>query len=119
MTTRDQILQEMESVPEPVLAEVLGFLQFLKFRHTVSKKSVTVVSAAGEVSISLSTLAIREPQISEYLTTIPLSVSQMCEELKQALNKNGYHSREQIVGLVQEVKQEMLTEKEAKQANHA
>lgn len=110
MTTKEQILREMDAVPEPLLAEVLDFLQFLKAKHTQQTKRVTVVSASEEVSMPLSALAEREPHLAEYITATPLPMSRVHDELNQALADNGYHSREQIVDLVQEVKQEMLAE---------
>lgn len=33
MNTKDLLLQEIEQVPEPLLKEVLNFLQFLKVKH--------------------------------------------------------------------------------------
>ncbi|PZO09338.1 MAG: hypothetical protein DCF25_21820 [Leptolyngbya foveolarum] len=116
MKTKDLILQEMEAVPEPVLAEVLDFLQFLKAKRTLPEKQVTVVSATGENSIPLATLAMRSPEIANPLMAEPMPVRQMCDELKQALTQNGYTSREKIVELVQDVKREMLAEREAQSA---
>lgn len=113
MKTKELILQEMEAVPEPILAEVLDFLKFLKAKHTSLDKQVTVVSPSGEVSISLATLAIQEPEIANQLMAAPMPVNQMCDELKQALTQSGYTSRENIIELVQAVKREMLSEREA------
>ena len=120
MRTKELILQEMEAVPEPILAEVLDFLKFLKAKRTLLEKQVTVVSAAGEISVSLATLAAQEPEIAEHLTKKPMPVGQVCDELKQALAQSGYTSREKIVELVQEVKREILLEQEPQtKANHA
>ena len=113
MKTKELILQEMEAVPEPILAEVLDFLQFLKAKRTPPEKQVTVVSATGEVSIPLATLAMQEPEIANQLMVEPMPVRQMCDELKQALTQSGYTSREKIVELVQDVKREILTEKKS------
>lgn len=113
MKTKELIVQEMEAVPEPILAEVLDFLQFLKAKRTSPGKQVTVVSSAGETSISLATLAIQEPEIANQLMVEPVPVRQMCDELKQALTQSGYTSRESIIELVQDVKREMLSEREA------
>lgn len=120
MKTKELILQEMEAVPEPILAEVLDFLKFLKTKRTQTDKQVTVVSATGEISVSLAALAEQEPEIANQLMATPMSVNRMCDELKQALDQNGYNSRERIVGLVREVKEEMLLEREVQQTvNHA
>ncbi len=93
MKTKELILQEMEAVPEPILAEVLGFLKFLKAKRAPSEKKVAVVSAAGEVLISLAMLAMQEPEIANQLMVEPIPVRQMCNELKQALNCGGYTQR--------------------------
>ena len=37
MTTADQISQHLQTLPEPVLREVLDFVEFLKSRHKISK----------------------------------------------------------------------------------
>ncbi|MBE9059558.1 hypothetical protein [cf. Phormidesmis sp. LEGE 11477] len=112
MKTKELILQEMEAVPEPILAVVLDFLQFLKAKRTSSKKQVTVVSKTKEVSIPLALLATQEPEIANQLMVEPMPIRQMCDELKQALTQSGYTSRENIVELVQDVKRERLSEKE-------
>ena len=39
MNSKEQILQEMTSVPEPILAEVLDFLRFLKSQRLQSSPS--------------------------------------------------------------------------------
>ena len=120
MKTKDLILQEMEAVPEPILAEVLDFLKFLKTKRIPSDKRVTVVSATGEVSVPLAVLASQKPEIAHQLMTEPMPVRQMCDELQQALSQSGYTSREKIVDLVQDVKREMLVEKNAQtKAIHA
>ncbi|MEL6491922.1 MAG: hypothetical protein AAFQ95_18355 [Cyanobacteria bacterium J06621_3] len=120
MKTKELTLQEMEAVPEPILAEVLDFLKFLKAKRNQLDKQVTVVSASGEEKVSLAELAMQDPEVAKYLTVVPIPVQQMCDELKQALTDGGYISREEIIALVQDVKQEMLAEREAQQtANHA
>ncbi|MEL7223974.1 MAG: hypothetical protein AAGL17_03700 [Cyanobacteria bacterium J06576_12] len=115
MKTKELILQEMETVSEPVLVEVLNFLQFLKAKRASADKQVTVVSSTGEVAVALSELAKQVPEIEGPLMAKPMPVSQMCDELKQALAQNGYTSREKIVELVQDVKREMLAERESQQ----
>ncbi len=37
MTTADQISQHLQTLPEPVLREVLDFVEFLKSRHKIPK----------------------------------------------------------------------------------
>ncbi len=37
MTTADQIAQHLQTLPEPVLREVLDFVEFLKSRHKIPK----------------------------------------------------------------------------------
>lgn len=119
MKTKELILQEMETVSEPILAEVLDFLKFLKAKRTQSVKQVTLVSTAGEVTVPLNTLAAQAPEIANYLTVASMPIEQMCDELRQALADGGYTSREKIIDLVQDVKQEMLSEQEVQQArNH-
>ncbi|MEO1387994.1 MAG: hypothetical protein AAFV85_11545 [Cyanobacteria bacterium J06634_6] len=120
MKTKELIVQEMEAVSEPILAEVLDFLKFLKAKSNQLDKQVTVVSASGEEKVSLATLAMQDPEVAKYLTAVPVPVQQMCDELKKALTDGGYTSREDIIDLVKEVKLEMLAEREAQQiANHA
>ena len=48
MNSKEQILQEMTAVPEPILAEVLDFLRFLKSKQLQSSPSVTIVSPFGK-----------------------------------------------------------------------
>jgi hypothetical protein len=108
MTAKELIVREMEAVPEPVLTEVLDFLRFLKAKRAEPGQQVTVVSAEGEMSVPLTALAAQDPRIAEQITATPMPVNQMCDELRQALDRGGYTSREHIVGLVREVKQEIL-----------
>ena len=39
MTTKEQIIQEIEQVPEPLLEEVLKFVRSLKVKHTSEGKA--------------------------------------------------------------------------------
>lgn len=119
MTAKELILQEMEAVPEPVLAEVLDFLRFLKAKRSQPEHQVTIVSEEGETTVPLTALAEQEPGLAPYILATPMPIKQMCDELKQALNRAGYNSREKVVELVREVRQEMLAEQESEQANHA
>lgn len=108
MTTKELILQEMEAMPEPVLVEVLDFLRFLKAKRAEPGQQVTVVSVEGEMTVPLTALAAQDPRIAEQIMATQMPAKQMCDELRQALDIGGYTSREQIVELVREVKQETL-----------
>lgn len=44
MTIKEQLLQEIEKVPEPLLQEVLDFLQFLQNKHQQEKLEITLLS---------------------------------------------------------------------------
>lgn len=33
MNSKEQIVQQLENIPEPLLNEVLDFIQFLKYKH--------------------------------------------------------------------------------------
>lgn len=33
MNSKEQIVQQIETIPEPLLNEVLNFIQFLKYKH--------------------------------------------------------------------------------------
>ena len=37
MTIKEQITQELEKLPEPVLQEILDFVQFLQTKHQQNK----------------------------------------------------------------------------------
>lgn len=119
MSTKELILQEMEAVPEPVLAEVLDFLRFLKAKQSQPGQQVTVVSAAGEAIVPLAVLAAQDSRIAEQMTATPLPIEQLRHELRQALDRSGCSSREAIIGLVREVKREMLAERESGKSSHA
>jgi hypothetical protein len=47
MTTKELILQAMEAVPEPVLAEVLVFLRFLKMMQIQEKFESALLSESA------------------------------------------------------------------------
>ncbi|MEM9265397.1 MAG: hypothetical protein AAGA46_07730 [Cyanobacteria bacterium P01_F01_bin.13] len=83
------------------------------------EKQITIVSADGERRVPLSVLADEDPRIAEQITSTPLPMDQMHHKLRQALEKNGYTSREKVVELVREVRQEMLAEQESNQATGA
>ncbi len=54
-------------------------------------------------------------QISEYQQQPLISAEQLQEGLKQALRESGYDSREKIIQLVQDIKQEISQERQEKQ----
>lgn len=47
MTIKEQLLQEIEKVPEPLLQEVLDFLQFLQNKHKQEKLEITLLSESS------------------------------------------------------------------------
>jgi hypothetical protein len=44
MTIKEQLLQEIDKTPEPLLQEVLDFLQFLQNKHRQDKLEITLLS---------------------------------------------------------------------------
>ncbi|MDJ0674035.1 MAG: DUF2281 domain-containing protein [Calothrix sp. MO_167.B42] len=44
MNIKEQLLQEIERVPEPLLQEVLDFIQFLQNKHQQEKLEITLLS---------------------------------------------------------------------------
>ena len=44
MTNREQILNEIQKIPEPLLTEVLDFVQFLKKKVSSEKTEITAMS---------------------------------------------------------------------------
>ena len=44
MTNREQILNEIQKIPEPLLTEVLDFVQFLKKKVSSEKTEITTMS---------------------------------------------------------------------------
>ena len=38
MNSKEQIIQQIEYIPEPLLNEVLNFIQFLKYKHLSQEK---------------------------------------------------------------------------------
>jgi len=44
MTIKEQLLQEIEKLPEPLLKEVLNFIQFLQNKHQQEKLEITHIS---------------------------------------------------------------------------
>ncbi len=43
MNCKEQIIQEIERIPEPLLSEVLDFIQFLKQKHLSQDKWETAL----------------------------------------------------------------------------
>ncbi len=43
MNYKEQIIQQIEHIPEPLLNEVLDFIQFLKYKHLSQKKLETAL----------------------------------------------------------------------------
>ena len=113
MTSKELILQEMVAVPEPILAEVLDFLRFLKAKQLQASLSVTIVSPEGEFSVALEVLKQEIPEISSQIQLAQKPIEQVRQDLQQALRHSGYNSQESIVELVHDVKKEMLTERES------
>ena len=113
MTSKELILQEMVAVPEPILAEVLDFLRFLKAKQLQASPSVTVVSPERESSVALEALKQEIPEISSQIQLAQKPIEQVRQDLQQALRNSGCNSKEAIVELVHDVKKEMLTEWES------
>ncbi|MTJ13287.1 DUF2281 domain-containing protein [Anabaena sp. UHCC 0187] len=47
MTTKEQITQELEKLPEPVLQEVLYFVQFLQTKQKKKMLEITIMSESS------------------------------------------------------------------------
>lgn len=43
MNSKEQIIQQIEYIPEPLLNEVLNFIQFLKYKHLSQEKLKTAL----------------------------------------------------------------------------
>ncbi len=43
MNSKEQILQQIEHIPEPLLNEVLNFIHFLKYKHLSQEKLETAL----------------------------------------------------------------------------
>jgi hypothetical protein len=114
MTSKELILQEMAAVPEPILAEVLDFLRFLKAKRLQVSPSVTIVSPEGESNVALEVLKQEIPEISWQVHLAQNPIEQVQQDLNQALNNSGYISKESIVELVRDIKKEMLAERESR-----
>jgi lipase chaperone LimK len=47
MTTKEQITQELEKLPEPVLQEVLDFIEVLKTKQQKKMLEITIMSESS------------------------------------------------------------------------
>ncbi len=47
MTIKEQLLQEIEKLPEPLLKEVLYFIQFLQNKHQEEELGITRISESS------------------------------------------------------------------------
>ncbi|MBD2442818.1 DUF2281 domain-containing protein [Dolichospermum sp. FACHB-1091] len=48
MTIKEQITEELEKLPEPVLQEILDFVQFLQTKHQQNKMlEITIMSESS------------------------------------------------------------------------
>ncbi len=47
MTIKEQLLQDIEKVPEPLLQEVLDFIQFLQNKRQQEKLEITLLSESS------------------------------------------------------------------------
>ena len=112
MTSKELILQEMAAVPEPILAEVLDFLRFLKAKRLQAYQTVTIVSPERESSVTLEALKQEIPEISSQIHLAQKPIEQVRQDLTQALSNSGYNSKESIVELVRDVKKDILAERE-------
>lgn len=110
MTTQDLIVQEMADLPTPLLEEVLTFLRHLKQRHQRTK-SVVVVSAGQESTVTLADVWANELLTDQFLGQSLRPVEQIQQELREALTAAGHNTRSQVIELMQEVKREMLVER--------
>jgi hypothetical protein len=46
MSKRDELLQELETLSEPMIAEVIDFVQFLKQKDSVQARDLALASEA-------------------------------------------------------------------------
>ena len=114
MTAREQILQEIVAVPESILVEVLDFLRFLKAKQLQASPSITVVSPAGESQVTAEALRQEVSEVSVQIHLAQSPIKQVRQDLQQALRNSGYITKESIVELVRDVKQEMLMNRESR-----
>ena len=114
MTVRDLIIEEMATVPEPILAEVLDFLRFLKVTRLQSSRFVTIVSPEGESQVSLNVLQQDLPEMGLQSQLAEQSIEQLRQDLNRSLYNCGYTTKDSIIELVRDVKKEMMAEQESR-----
>ena len=102
-------------MPEPMLAQVLNWMQSLKAEQLNESPHLTVSSAEGESRVPIESLKDEHLGIVIGRETTTGQIEQVCQELNTALRNSGYCSGASIVDLVREVKQEMLAEQESNQ----
>lgn len=125
---RKQVTQGRYPDVDAVVSRALALLQAKEQRSQPDEspnpakphpeRQITVVSANGEVTVPISTFVAQVPELAN-LKPGQVTFEQACRDLRQALKEGGYHSREDIVGLVRDVKQEMQAEREANEAANA
>ena len=114
MTPKDLIIQELDHTSDSILEEVLDFLHYLKLKQRQSKV-IRIISGEGESTVTLDDARMvgMLDGATGWQRSLP-PLAQLQQEIRQALVESGYSSKEAIVELVQEVKREMLDEREAK-----
>lgn len=65
MNYKEQVIQEIEHIPEPLLNEVLDFIQFLKYKHLSQKKLETAL--LSESSLQKDWLTLEEDKAWQHL----------------------------------------------------
>ena len=113
MSVKDLIVEEMATVPEPILAEVLDFLRFLKVTRLQSSRFVTIVSPEGESQVFLDALQQDLPAIAIQSQLAEQSIEQLCQDLNRSLYNCGYTTKDSIIELVRDIKKEMIAEQES------
>ncbi|MBZ8181421.1 hypothetical protein [Oscillatoria salina] len=91
MTVREQLLKEIAQSSDAFVEEVLNFVLFTK-----SRRSETSPDSEAD-----------SQQLEDKLT-----LEELQQQTQDALKEAGYDTREKIVHLVQEVKREMIIERQ-------
>ncbi|WP_009631472.1 DUF2281 domain-containing protein [Synechocystis sp. PCC 7509] len=65
MNSKEQIIHQIEHIPEPLLNEVLNFIQFLKYKHLASEKLETAL--LSEFSLQKDWLTPQEDEAWQHL----------------------------------------------------
>jgi hypothetical protein len=108
---KDLTVQELEDTPETILEEILFFLRQRKQEHQRTK-TVRMISDGEEVLVPLEDILETLNLKSSVLQQPTKPVTQIQQELREALAAGGYATREQIIELVQEVKHESALAKD-------